>query len=191
MKAKPILFLDRDGTILVENDHDCKIKTLDRFHFMPNVIEALLSLAKLDRYYFVLVTNQDGLGRDYYPMEYFQPFQKLMETILASQGIHFYGIHIDTTEKIENSPTRKPNLGMLTEYLANPNKFDLPNSVVIGDRRTDVKLAKNLGCSSILIENELHKDYNNTITEEEAKTIIYRSESWKSIQEFLLKRQLP
>lgn len=190
MKAKPILFLDRDGTILVENDKDCKIKTLNRFHFMPNVIEALLKINQLNQYYIVLVTNQDGLGRDYYPLEYFQPFQDLMISILRSQGINFYGVHIDDTEKIENSPTRKPNTGMLTEYLNNPDKFDIENSIVIGDRRTDIKLAKNLGCSSILIENELHKEYNATITEDEAKTIIFRSTSWTTIQEFILKRQL-
>lgn len=190
MNAKPILFLDRDGTILVENEGDCKIKTLDRFHFMPNVIDALLSINKLDRYYFVLVTNQDGLGRDYYPIEYFQPFQDLMLSILSSQGIEFYGVHVDSTEKIENSPTRKPNTGMLTEYLNNPQKFDIKNSIVIGDRRTDIKLAKNLGCSSILIENELHKGYNATITEDEGKTIVFRNESWKSIQEFVLNRQI-
>jgi len=190
MNAKPILFLDRDGTILVENEGDCKIKTLDRFHFMPNVIDALLTINKLDRYYFVLVTNQDGLGRDYYPLEFFQPFQDLMLSILASQGIHFYGVHVDGTEKIENSPTRKPNTGMLTEYLNTPDKFDLKNSIVIGDRRTDIKLAKNLGCSSILIENELNKEYNSTITIDEEQTIIFRSESWNVIQEFILKRQL-
>lgn len=190
MKAKPILFLDRDGTILVENDHDCKIKTLDRFHFMPNVIEALIKINQLDQYHFVLVTNQDGLGRDYYPLEYFQPYQDLMLSILASQGIHFYGVHVDGTEKIENSPMRKPNTGMLTEYLNTPEKFDIKNSIVIGDRRTDIKLAKNLGCSSILIENELHKEYNSTITHEEDQTIVFRNESWKEIQEFILNRQV-
>lgn len=190
MKAKPILFLDRDGTILIENDLDYKIKTLDRFHFMPNVIDALLSINRSEQYYLVMVTNQDGLGRDYYPLEYFQPFQDLMLSILASQGIHFYGIHVDGTEKIENSPTRKPNSGMLTEYLNTPEKFDLKNSIVIGDRRTDIKLAKNLGCSSILIENELYKEYNSTITNDEEQTIIFRSESWKAIQEFILNRQL-
>jgi len=182
---KPILFLDRDGTILVEPTDDFQIKSLDRFHFMPFVIDSLLKISKQNIYHLVLVTNQDGLGTDEFPLEYFVPYQDLMMDILSSQGIQFLNVHIDRSKKEENSPTRKPGLGMLQEYISKPELYDLKNSIVIGDRRTDIKLATNIGCSSILIENELYSLYNSTITETEASTILLRTSSWKTIEEFL------
>jgi imidazoleglycerol-phosphate dehydratase/histidinol-phosphatase len=109
-----------------------------------------------------------------------------MLDVLHSQGVKFFDIHIDCTTDEENAPTRKPRTGMLHKYLNNPDMFDIQNSFVIGDRRTDVQLAKNLGCQSILIENDLHLDYNNTITSEEEEYIALKVRDWKVISQFLL-----
>ena len=189
MVAKPILFLDRDGTILVEPTDDFRIKSIDRFHFMPNVIEALKKIHSFHLYYFVLVSNQDGLGRESYPVEYFEPFQEMMLQVLSSNGISFYDIHIDETTIQDNKNTRKPGIGMLTKYIENQDIFDIKNSIVIGDSRTDIQLAKNLGCASILIENEHNIESYNSFTEVEAKTILFRSNSWEKIRDFIVNLQ--
>lgn len=183
---KYILFLDRDGTILVEPSDDFRIKNFDRFGFLPNVIEALKMIQSLNIYHFVLVSNQDGLGSDAYPLEHFEPFQERMLQVLASNGISFYGIHIDDSTVKDNKNTRKPGIGMLSKYIENQDFFDISNSIVIGDSKTDIQLAKNLGCASILIENEHNIESYNSFTEDEEKTIIFRSNSWEKIRDFIV-----
>lgn len=140
--ARKIAFLDRDGT-LIEEPADFQIDSLSKFKLVPGVIPALLSLRDAG-YEFVMVSNQDGLGTDSFPTETFEPPQKLLLEILESQGIRFSAIHIDPHFEHQNSPNRKPGIGMLLSYLRG-GVMDFDRSVVIGDRATDLALAQNLG----------------------------------------------
>ncbi|MGL4780287.1 MAG: bifunctional histidinol-phosphatase/imidazoleglycerol-phosphate dehydratase HisB [Bacteroidales bacterium] len=145
---KKVLFIDRDGTIIEEPPVDFQIDSFEKLRFIPG---AILNLAKLNLLDFeiVMVTNQDGLGTDSFPEDTFLgPHNKMIE-ILDSAEAHFDAIYIDKSFPEENLPTRKPGTGMLTKYF-NEEKYDLSNSYVIGDRITDVELAKNLGCKAIL-----------------------------------------
>jgi imidazoleglycerol-phosphate dehydratase/histidinol-phosphatase len=142
MNKRRILFLDRDGT-LIEEPADCQIDSLDKFRLVEGVIPALLRL-KSAGYAFVMVSNQDGLGSDSFPRAAFEPPQRLLLEILASQGISFEAIHIDPHFEHENQPTRKPGIGMLLDYLR-AGDLDFELSAVIGDRETDLQLARNLG----------------------------------------------
>lgn len=148
---KKVLFIDRDGTLIWEPPTDFQIDGFEKFKFLPNVIISLGKIARELDFELVLVTNQDGLGTDSFPEANFWPVQNMMMKILESQGIKFREVCIDRTFEKENASTRKPNTGMLTKYLV--GDFDLENSYVIGDRITDVKLAKNLGAKSIFIKN--------------------------------------
>ncbi len=146
---KKILFIDRDGTIIVEPPVDFQIDSLEKLEFLPKVITNLHKIAKELDYELVMVTNQDGLGTDSFPEHTFWPAHSKMMKTLEGEGIHFKNIHIDPSFEHENKPTRKPGIGMLTEYL--DGSYDLARSYVIGDRLTDVKLAENLGAKAILI----------------------------------------
>ena len=144
---KKALFIDRDGTILVE-PADEQIDSLEKFAFVPGVISGLKALAGLD-YELVLVSNQDGLGTPSFPMETFVPYQKLMLDTLAGEGVKFDNILIDTSFPDENAPTRKPRTGLLKDYL--DGSYDLSACYVIGDRETNVELARNLGAKALQI----------------------------------------
>ncbi|MGQ9863920.1 MAG: bifunctional histidinol-phosphatase/imidazoleglycerol-phosphate dehydratase HisB [Bacteroidia bacterium] len=146
-----ILFIDRDGTLIQEPPITYQVDHIDKLAFLPGVLRHLGNIARWQKYKLVMVTNQDGLGTENYPEEVFWPIQNLILRILASEGIEFYNVHIDRSYAHENLPTRKPGIGMLTEYVR--GDYDLAHSYVIGDRITDVLLAKNLGCKSILIRN--------------------------------------
>ncbi|HRG14365.1 MAG TPA: bifunctional histidinol-phosphatase/imidazoleglycerol-phosphate dehydratase HisB [Pseudomonadota bacterium] len=139
---RKILFLDRDGT-LIEEPADFQIDALAKFRLVPGVIPALLKL-KAAGYEFVMVSNQDGLGTDSFPIADFEPPQHLLLQILESQGIRFSAIHIDPHFEHQNAPTRKPGIGMLIDYLRS-GTLDVAHSAVIGDRETDLQLARNLG----------------------------------------------
>ncbi len=143
-----VLFLDRDGVILVEPE-DEQVDQLDKFSFVPGVISALRTIASWDRFEFVLVTNQDGLGTSAFPEDDFRPLQNLMLRILEGEGVRFAAVHVDTTTPGDGADTRKPGVGMLRDYLK--GDYDLAGSYVIGDRHTDVQLARNLGAGAILI----------------------------------------
>lgn len=175
MKQK-ILFIDRDGTIIKEPPITYQVDHIDQLEFLPGVIHYLGNIARSKAYKLVMVTNQDGLGTENYPEERFWPIQNLIIRILESEGIHFDEVHIDRSYPHENLPTRKPGIGMLTSYI-NGN-YDLENSYVIGDRITDVMLAKNLGCKSIFIRN-----YENP--EQSQVPIDFIAENWKQIYEYL------
>ncbi len=142
MSLRKILFLDRDGT-LIEEPADFQIDSLAKFRLVPGVIPALLKL-KAAGYEFVMVSNQDGLGTDRFPVADFEPPQQLLLQILESQGIRFSAIHIDPHFEHQNAPTRKPGIGMLLDYLRS-GTLDFARSAVIGDRDTDLQLARNLG----------------------------------------------
>ena len=141
------IFIDRDGTIIAE-PADEQVDALEKLAFVPGVMAALRSIAGLD-YDLVLVTNQDGLGTDAFPEEAFWPAHRLMVQTLAGEGIHFAAEHIDRTFPADNAPTRKPGIGMLHGYM--DGSYDLQASFVIGDRLTDLQLARNLGARGILL----------------------------------------
>ena len=147
---KKVLFIDRDGTILVEPPVDYQIDSLDKFDFVPGAISALKVLSTLG-YELVLASNQDGLGTESFPVEDYQPLQDLMLRTLRSEGIVFDDILIDTSFPEDNAPTRKPRTGMFGKYLT--GDYDLSASYVIGDRDTDMELARNLGAQGIRFQN--------------------------------------
>ncbi len=149
---KKILFIDRDGTLVIEPPIDFQLDSLEKLEFYPGVFQGLGKIAKELDYMFVMVTNQDGLGTDAFPETTFQPAHSKILQAFENEGIKFDAIHIDRSFPHENAPTRKPRTGMLTEYMN--NDYDLGNSFVIGDRVTDVQLAENMGCKSIFFGND-------------------------------------
>ena len=147
---KKVLFIDRDGTLIVEPSATYQIDTLEQLEFLPHVLRNLYFIRhKLD-FEWAMVSNQDGLGTPAYPQEHFDCVQAKMLQTLRNEGITFDRIFIDTSRPEEGLPTRKPGTGMLTGYIGN-EQYDLPGSFVIGDRATDVELARNLGCRAILL----------------------------------------
>ena len=149
--TKPILFIDRDGTLIVEPP-DKQIDSLEKLEFIPGMFQGLGAIARSERFDLVMVSNQDGLGTTSFPEETFHPaHDKLMQAIM-NEGIVFSAVHIDRSFEHENLPTRKPGTGMLTAYLN--GGCDLPGSYVIGDRATDVLLARHLGCRAIVIRSD-------------------------------------
>ena len=150
---KRILFIDRDGTLINEAPPTYQIDSFDKLEFYPNMFQYLNRIAKELDYELVMVTNQDGLGTVSFPEETFWPVHNFIMKSLENEGIHFSKVFIDKSYPHENLPTRKPAVGMLTEYLDRV-KYDLENSFVIGDRITDVQLAKNLGCKAIWLNSD-------------------------------------
>lgn len=174
---KRLLFIDRDGTIILEPPVTFQIDTLEQLEFLPAAIGNLSKIRKETDFGFVMVSNQDGLGTAAYPQERFNLVQDKMLTILKGEGVLFDAIHIDTHFPEDQSPMRKPGTGMLGEYLN--GKFDLNNSFVIGDRNTDVQLAKNLGCKAIFIRN------NETPDESLRPFIALETSDWNTVYAFL------
>ena len=152
MKQK-VLFIDRDGTIIIEPPIDYQVDSLEKLEFLPKAISALQKIQRELDFTLVMVTNQDGLGTDSYPEDTFWPAHNKMLKTLENEGVTFAKQHIDKTFEHENASTRKPGTGLLTEYF-DTDKYDLENSYVIGDRKTDVQLAENLGSKSIYIAEE-------------------------------------
>ena len=173
---KKILFIDRDGTLIWEPPSDFQIDSFEKFKFLPGVITWLGKIVSELDFELVMVTNQDGLGTDSFPENTFWPVQNLMIQTLESEGIKFSEICIDRTFEKDNQPTRKPNTGMLTKYFN--KEYDLNSSFVIGDRITDVMLAKNLNAKAIFIKN-----YDKAISFE--KDILLEVENWEQIYNFL------
>lgn len=180
---RPILFIDRDGVVLEEPATDFQIDHIDKTVFVPGVISNLKKIANDFGYYKVMVTNQDGLGTASYPTETFKPYQDLMLRTLKGEGFEFDEILIDITFAKDNAPTRKPAIG-LVQHLLDASKFDLPNSFVIGDRWSDIELAKNLGCKAIYLKSTLH-----SLTPEQEialrSTIAFETANWEDIYSFL------
>ena len=151
---KKVLFIDRDGTLVIEPPVDYQLDSLEKLEFYPKVFRNLgFVRSKLD-FEFVMVTNQDGLGTSSFPEETFWSAHNLMLKTLAGEGITFDDILIDRSFPEDHAPTRKPRTGMLTKYIDNP-EYDLAGSFVIGDRPTDVELAKNLGCRAIYLQDSV------------------------------------
>ena len=151
--SKKILFIDRDGTLIKEAPPTYQLDAFAKLEFYPHVFEYLSKIVKELDYELVMVTNQDGLGTESFPEDSFWPVQNFIIKSFQNEGIIFSEVLIDRSFHHENKPTRKPGTGMLTHYMNN-EKYDLENSFVIGDRLTDVMLAKNLGCKAFWINND-------------------------------------
>lgn len=176
---KKVLFIDRDGTLVIEPPVDYQLDSLEKLEFYPKVMRNLgFVRSKLD-FEFVMVTNQDGLGTSSFPEETFWPAHNLMMKTLEGEGITFDNICIDRSFPEENAPTRKPRTGMLTNYIDNP-AYDLAGSFVIGDRPTDVELAKNLGCRAIFLQDD-----DSLLSDELKAVCALATRDWDKVAEFL------
>lgn len=183
---KRILFIDRDGTLLKEAPPDYQVDSWEKLAFYPDMFTWMRRIALELDFELVMVTNQDGLGTDSFPESTFWPIHEFVMQSLVNEDIHFSAVHIDKSFPADNLPTRKPGTGMLTSYLNNPG-YDIPGSFVIGDRITDVQLAKNLGCKAIWLNNDPNlgaaevNDDNNALQ----PFIELETSSWKAIYERL------
>ncbi len=146
---KKVLFIDRDGTLVIEPPIDLQLDSLEKLEFYPGVFQYLARISNELEYDLVMVSNQDGLGTDSFPEDTFWPAQNKIIQAFKNEGVEFTEILIDRSFPEDQAPTRKPGTAMLTHYMK--GDYDLGNSYVIGDRETDIELAKNLGCKSILL----------------------------------------
>jgi imidazoleglycerol-phosphate dehydratase/histidinol-phosphatase len=183
---KRVLFIDRDGTLINEAPPTYQLDAFDKLTFYPRMFEYMGRIAREFDYELVMVTNQDGLGTPSFPEDTFWPLHDLVMRSLQGEGIHFSAVHIDRTFPADNAPTRKPATGMLTQYLNN-DKYDIENSYVIGDRITDIQLAKNLGCKGIWLNNdpELGSGEIKDKIAELQPVIALETTKWSAIYEFL------
>lgn len=175
-----LLFIDRDGTIIIEPPTDFQVDSLEKLAFLPKAISNLRRLADDTDYGLIMVTNQDGLGTASFPEDTFWPAHHKMLDTLAGEGVHFQAIHIDRSFPHENAPTRKPGTAMLTAYF-DTTRYDLAHSYVVGDRLTDIQLAVNLGCKAIFIGQNPPAD----LTLEQQRALSLVSDDWDSIYEYL------
>lgn len=176
---KKVLFIDRDGTLIVEPPVTEQIDSFDFLEFLPNVITSLSKVAKNSSFELVMVTNQDGLGTSSFPEDKFWGPQNLMMKVLENEGVIFRDVIIDKTFSKDNAPTRKPGIALMNKYINNPD-YDLKNSYVIGDRLTDIAFAKNLGCKAIFINTK------NISAYEYSDIIAYENTKWQNIASYLL-----
>lgn len=182
---QPILFLDRDGTLILEPE-DYMVDSLEKLMFYPGIFRWLGRICREFDYKLVMITNQDGLGTDIFPESTFWPAHNKMMTTFEGEGIKFEEVLIDRSFPEENKATRKPGTDLLNHYI-NGN-YDLKNSYVIGDRLTDIQLAKNLGCQGIWLANdpdlgveELRQDELDSLN----TTMALRTTDWEAVYGYL------
>ncbi|MFQ3173899.1 MAG: imidazoleglycerol-phosphate dehydratase/histidinol-phosphatase [Flavobacterium sp.] len=182
---KKVLFIDRDGTIVLEPEN-LQLDSLDKLEFYPKSFQYLAKIANELDYELVMVTNQDGLGTTSFPEDTFWPTQNFILRAFENEGILFDDIFVDRSFPEDNAPTRKPRTGMLTKYIDNP-AYDLANSFVLGDRLTDVELAKNLGAKAIFMNTTEGAGSTEIAAKREEldSVITLQSTDWKEIYEFL------
>lgn len=177
---KKVLFIDRDGTLVIEPPVDYQLDSFEKLEFYPKVFRNLHFIRTRLDFELVMVTNQDGLGTASFPEDTFWPVHNLMLKSFAGEGITFDDICIDRSFPEDNAPTRKPRTGMLTRYIHN-EEYDLAGSFVIGDRATDVELAKNLGCRAILLQPDI-----SILKDTELENVCaLATTDWDRIAEFL------
>jgi imidazoleglycerol-phosphate dehydratase / histidinol-phosphatase len=183
---KRVLFIDRDGTLINEAPPTYQIDSFDKLEFYPHMFQYMTRIANELDYELVMVSNQDGLGTPSFPEETFHPVHNFIMKSLENEGINFSDVLIDRTFAKDNAPTRKPGTGMFRKYLNN-DEYDIANSYVIGDRITDVQLAKNLNCKAIWINNDsdLGGAEIKDARAELEKVIALETTAWKNIYEFL------
>ena len=182
---KKVLFIDRDGTLAIEPPVDYQLDSFEKLEFYPKVFQYLGKIAKELDFELVMVTNQDGLGTDSFPEATFWPVHNFLIKTFKKEGIVFTEQIIDKTFSKDNASTRKPNTGLLTHYFS--EAYDLENSFVIGDRLTDIELAKNLGAKGILINNNNPEGEDEiTVAKEElGQFISLETNDWSAIYQFL------
>ena len=185
---KKVLFIDRDGTLIKEPE-DEQIDSFDKLVFYPKALFYLSKIAAELDYELVMVSNQDGLGTDVYPENTFWPVHNFIIKTFENEGVVFDKQFIDRSFPRDNSPNRKPKTGLLTAYLT--DTYDLPNSFVIGDRLTDIELAKNLKAQGIFINNQTNLGNDEISIENDAleNYISLETDNWKAIYEFLKLKQ--
>ncbi|WP_340155595.1 bifunctional histidinol-phosphatase/imidazoleglycerol-phosphate dehydratase HisB [uncultured Winogradskyella sp.] len=181
---KPVLFIDRDGT-LIKEPADEQIDAFEKLEFYPKVFQFLSKIAKELNFEIVMITNQDGLGTEVYPEDTFWPVHNFVLKAFEAEGVVFKEQFIDRTFAKDNAPTRKPNTGLLTKYFS--EDYDLANSFVIGDRLTDVELAKNLGAKGIFINDNTNLGTDEvTVSNNELEGFIaLETNDWEEIYKFL------
>ena len=175
--SKRVLFIDRDGTIVVEPS-DEQLDSFDKLEFVPGVFKSLSFLREHTDFEFVMASNQDGLGTPSYPEKDFYPTQNFILNTLKGEGVEFDDILIDPHFPEDNAPTRKPGTGMFGKYMT--DEYDLSASYVIGDRATDVELARNLGCRAILLQ-----DSADSLPADLKSTCAFVSRDWWKVAEFV------
>ena len=175
--SKRVLFIDRDGTIIVEPS-DEQLDNFEKLQFVPGVFKSLTFLREHTDFEFVMASNQDGLGTSSYPEKDFYPTHNFILNTLKGEGVEFDDILIDRTFPQDNAPTRKPRTGMFGKYMT--ADYDLPASYVIGDRATDVELARNLGCRAILLQ-----DNCDSLPDELKPVCALCTRSWWKAAEFI------
>ena len=182
---KKVLFIDRDGTLAIEPPVDYQLDSFEKLEFYPKVFQYLGKIAKELDFELVMVTNQDGLGTSSFPEATFWPVHNFLVKTFEKEGIIFTEQIIDRTFARDNAPTRKPNTGLLSHYIS--SSYDLENSFVIGDRMTDIELAKNLGAKGIFINNDNIEGTDElTVTKDELENYIaLETKDWSAIYEFL------
>lgn len=184
--AKKILFIDRDGTLIIEPSSG-NIDSWDKLQFYPHVFKYMNLIATEFDYELIMVSNQDGLGTSFFPYEDFQPIHDFIIKAFENEDVHFDAVYIDGSFKEDKSPNRKPRIGMVKQYMNNAD-YDLENSFVIGDRITDVQFAKNLGCKGIWLHNRSGlgvKELTDTEEVLRATSLVLEIKDWKNIYEFL------
>jgi imidazoleglycerol-phosphate dehydratase/histidinol-phosphatase len=183
---KRVLFIDRDGTMIKEYPPTYQIDSWEKLEFYPDVFKYLRKIAEETDYELVMVSNQDGLGTNSFPESDFLPIHEHILKSFENEAVRFEAVHIDRSRPEDNLATRKPGIGMLLGYLNN-NQYDIPNSFVVGDRITDVQLAKNLGCKSIWLNNnpDLGAGEISEAARELNTAVALETTSWKDIYEFL------
>ncbi|MEN8885485.1 MAG: histidinol-phosphatase, partial [Winogradskyella sp.] len=181
---RPVLFIDRDGT-LIKEPADEQIDSFEKLDFYPKVFQYLSKIASELNFEIVMITNQDGLGTDIYPENTFWPVHNFVVKTFEQEGIVFKEQFIDRTFAKDNAPTRKPNTGLLTKYFS--EDYDLENSLVIGDRLTDVELAKNLGAKGVFINDNTNLGTDEvTVSNSELQDYIaLETNDWEAIYKFL------
>jgi imidazoleglycerol-phosphate dehydratase/histidinol-phosphatase len=183
---KRILFIDRDGTLINEAPPTYQVDSFDKLTFYPHVFEYMGRIARELDYELVMISNQDGLGTPSFPEENFLPLHHLIMKTLEGEGIHFSTVLIDRTFAADNAHTRKPGIGMVLNYLDN-EEYDIANSYVIGDRITDVQLAKNMGCRAIWLNNDPNLGASEIAGEihELGPVVALETAAWKEVYQFL------
>ena len=181
-----VLFIDRDGTIILEPE-DYQVDKLEKLEFYPEALFYLSKIAKELDYELIMVTNQDGLGTEVYPEDQFWPIQNFVVKTFENEGVKFSDILIDRTFAKDNHPTRKPNTGLLERKYLNSPAYDMASSIMIGDRMTDIEFAYNFGGKGIFIDTheDLATDELKNDISKLKETIALKTSSWKDIYEFL------
>ena len=180
---KQALFIDRDGTLVVEPPVDYQLDSFEKLEFLPGVMRNLGFIAQNMHYELVMVTNQDGLGTESFPTDTFVGPHNLIMRTLEGEGIKFDDVIIDTTFEHENKPTRKPGTALLGKYLS--GDYDLAGSYVIGDRLTDMMLARNLGARGILIAPDVEQAQQRIAEAGLVEVVALVAPDWARIADYL------